>query len=380
MANIKEFIKDGKKLFKVNNLYLGINPYKGTEVRKSGTFNSRKEANLFISRMKLEFEKGELFGINKRQTFKEVYDLWLETYKRTVKESTLNKRVYNSEVVLQHFGNTTIKKITRIDCQQFINRLADKGYTKGYISCKTTVLKLVLKYAFDNDIITKNPSINLDLPKTKQNKEIKYYNKEELIKFLDIVKKNYNKQHYLIFSLLAHTGARISEILALSWSDIDFNKNEISINKTLADGLNYKVVVQTPKSQASIRTIDVDPELIQELRRFKLEQAEQILKQGKQNKGIVFPNENYSKYVRRETIRNKLKFICKEHNLKYINPHGFRHTHCSLLFEAGVPIQVVQERLGHSNIKTTMDIYNHVTEKLKAGTGANFAKYLKVAD
>ena len=73
---------------------------------------------------------------------------------------------------------------------------------------------------------------------------------------------------------------------------------------------------------------------------------------------------------------NWLETIIKPYDLKKITIHGFRHSHCSLLFEMGTPIQVVQERLGHTNIKTTMDIYTHVTEKQRDKIADNFAKYV----
>ena len=71
-----------------------------------------------------------------------------------------------------------------------------------------------------------------------------------------------------------------------------------------------------------------------------------------------------------------LKRICKKYDFKEIKVHGFRHTHCSLLFESGITIQEVQERLGHSDLKTTMSIYAHVKEKQKEEVGKKFARYV----
>ena len=74
--------------------------------------------------------------------------------------------------------------------------------------------------------------------------------------------------------------------------------------------------------------------------------------------------------------RNRLERICKKNNFKMINIHGFRHTHCSLLFEAGVPMKDVMDRLGHSDIQTTMNIYTHVTKDSKDKSAQKFAKYV----
>lgn len=378
MNCIKEYIKDGKKLFKVCNMYLGVNPYTGKEVRKSKkNFKSRKEANIFISQMQLKFENGELFESNKNYTFQQVFNLWLDTYKRTVKESSYYKRLDNSKKVLATFGTRDIKRITRLDCQRFVNGLADKGYSLNYINGNLSTLKLVMRFALNNDLIKNNVSTGLLMPKIEKEKEYKFYSKDELTKFLTIVEKNYDLQIYLTFRLLAYTGARISEILALTWNDIDFNESKININKTLASGKNNALIVQTPKTKSSARIIGIDPDTTKILRHYKLQQAENFLKVGRKNNNIVFTALNKNTYTRRENITAINSKICNKHNFKKINLHGFRHTHCSLLFESGATIQVVQDRLGHSNIKTTMDIYNHVTEKQKENTADNFAEYLK---
>ncbi|HFI0025852.1 TPA: site-specific integrase [Streptococcus suis] len=73
-----------------------------------------------------------------------------------------------------------------------------------------------------------------------------------------------------------------------------------------------------------------------------------------------------------------LRCILKKYDLPYITPHGFRHTHCSLLFEAGATVKEVQERLGHEDIKTTMNIYAHVTEQAKEQTAHKFAQFMSM--
>ncbi|MDG4521186.1 site-specific integrase [Streptococcus suis] len=90
---------------------------------------------------------------------------------------------------------------------------------------------------------------------------------------------------------------------------------------------------------------------------------------------LVFPAETGNAHSF-DYINYNLRCILKKYDLPYITPHGFRHTHCSLLFEAGASIKEVQERLGHEDIKTTMNIYAHVTENTKEKTAEKFAKFL----
>ena len=81
-------------------------------------------------------------------------------------------------------------------------------------------------------------------------------------------------------------------------------------------------------------------------------------------------------YIQLVTVTNRMKRIIQKHDLKVITTHGLRHTHCSLLFEAGVSIQEVKERLGHSDIQTTMNIYAHVTEKAREESAEKFASHV----
>ncbi|MBF0710582.1 MULTISPECIES: tyrosine-type recombinase/integrase [unclassified Gemella] len=377
---IKQYTKNNKKLYMVNNLYLGVNPITGKEVRKSKrSFESKREAEIYIARLKIEFEKGTMFVSNKKHTFSDIYDLWIENYKHTVKESSYNLRLENSKVLLKHLGHMDIKKMHMLDLQRLFNELSLK-YSKNYINTLKASAKMILDFAVNSNLINSNPIDKIKLPRVESINKSElddYYTKEELIDFLNIVKENHNHKTYTIFRLLAFTGMRIGEALALEWSDIDFNNSSISINKTIARGTDNKLIIQTPKTKSSSRVIDIDPTTMQTLRQHKLEQKELIFRLGWQNKGIVFTNLKNT-YLWNSNINSDLYRICKKHNFKSIKLHGFRHTHCSLLFESGASIQAVQTRLGHSDFKTTMNIYNHVTEKMKQETANKFAEYMSI--
>lgn len=377
---IKQYTKNNKKLYMINNLYLGVNPITGKEVRKSKRgFESKREAEIYIARLKVEFEKGTMFVSNKKHTFSDIYDLWIENHKYTVKESTYKRIISVSKTILQYFANADIKKVTMLDCQKIVN-IWGKKYSLKYLTSLMVYTSAVFEYAITSNLLNSNPMKKVKKPKIEKEKikeEELYYSKEELTKFLELVKNTSDNRDYIFFRLLAYTGARIGEILALEWSDINFNNSTISINKTLAQGLNNKIIVQTPKTKNSDRVIDIDLTTMQILRQYKLEQKEILFKLGWQNKGILFPSKKNT-YFHPTSFNFRLSNICKIHNFKKIKIHGFRHTHCSLLFESEATIQEVQYRLGHSDIKTTMNIYNHVTEKMKQQTANKFAEYMSI--
>lgn len=182
-----------------------------------------------------------------------------------------------------------------------------------------------------------------------------------------------------MFRILAFTGLRKGELLGLRWKDINFKQNTLSVNQTLATVENWRLEFQVPKTEKSLRTISLDAETLRIVKRWQLKQKELFLKFGiKANKDgsqLLFATEENKPYYL-DFVNHNLKLIIAEHDLKYITPHGFRHTHCSLLFESGASLKEVQVRLGHTDIKTTMDIYAHVSKRQTEETANRFADFM----
>lgn len=377
---IQEYIKNGKKYYKFRNIYIGKNPITKKEIRKSKSgFKTIREAKLYIANLQTKYEQNDYIEKQEdKKTFQQIYNLWHENYKTTVKESTLYTRKSVIKKTLKELKTKELKNITPYYLQKYINNLSKK-YKKGTIRNIKAIINQVFTYAIKMEITEKNPTTAVTIPKDKDkiiNDEDLYYTKEELKQLLKILEKENNLKNLAIFRLLAFTGARIGEILALNWQDIDFKKGQLHINKTLTytkDGAK----IQTPKTKTSNRIISLDKNTLTVLKKHKLNQKEEIFKKGIKNKGIIFVNSENT-HVKIDSIRTKYTAICKKHNLKKIKIHGFRHTHASLLFESGATIKAVQYRLGHSNIKTTMDIYTHVTKLQKENIGNDFAKYMEM--
>lgn len=236
------------------------------------------------------------------------------------------------------------------------------------------------------DIITKNPMQHVTIPKLqkellhKENEleERNYWTKEEVKKFLSITKKNISLRDHVLFHLLIYTGARKGELLALTWHDIDFEAGSIRLWKTLFQ-IDGKHLFQTPKTKDSKRLISLDNKTIALLKKWRISQMEDGFANGKINgsNNLVFTREDGTP-LRLAYLNEKLNILIKKHNLHTITIHGFRHTHASLLFEAGASIKEVQVRLGHTYIQMTMNIYTHVTNTLKEQTASKFQKYIEL--
>lgn len=315
-----------------------------------------------------------------QRPFAELADEWFEQYKNTVRESTyVAQKLAYKKHILPLFGNLKISKISIPYYQKQVNHWY--SYYKKY-SNLIGLTSSVFKYALSLRLIRNNPMDAVIRPKRKKRIDEErycapYYEKEELLEFLEIA-KNYPDPIYPILRILAFTGLRKGELQALRWKDIDFKNQTLSVNQTLATCDKWEIKFQVPKTEKSLRIISIDSETLQVIKRWQLKQKELFLKMGikptKNNEQLLFTSEE-NKPLYLDYINHNLKIIIKEHNLKRITPHGFRHTHCSLLFESSASLKEVQVRLGHTDIKTTMDIYTHVTKKTDRRDGKSFCGF-----
>ena len=376
---IKEYkLKDGTKRYLIK-CYMGIDSLTGKRITTTRRgFKTQKEASLAEARLKLEYEEKTFNAKNSKYTFQQIYELFLVEHKNTVKSGTYATTVRYAKLhILPKIANKRIDSFTVLDCQKLVNQWAEyfnsAKYPKG-------ITQQVFDYAIKMNIITDNPMRKVKLPKRKEtiNEVNKFYNTDELKHFFDCVKDYRNMKYLAFFRLLAFTGMRKGEPLALNWSDIDFEKKLVHITKGVVLDENEIPMISTTKTKKSVRTVSVDAETITILKKWKLEQAKELMSIGinSLNKHQLLFTYDANKLYRPSYSNCWLEQIIKKYNLKKITMHGFRHSHCSLLFEMGTPIQVVQDRLGHTNIKTTMDIYTHVTEKQRDDIAENFAKHI----
>lgn len=162
------------------------------------------------------------------------------------------------------------------------------------------------------------------------------------------------------------TGLRIGEAMALEWSDVDLENGVIDVNKTL----NKRIEINSPKSMASYRQISIDKATILMLKQYKNRQQVKAWELGRSEK-IVFSNFT-GKYFGPNNIRNQLYKHFKNAGVPNVRFHGLRHTHATLMLNAGMSPRDLQHRLGHSTITMTLNIYVHATEEGAKQGGNNF--------
>lgn len=366
---IKEYVKkNGEKAY-MFKLYLGIDQDTKKPIRTTRRgFRTQREARLAIADL-------ELNGLSKPEsepqmiyTYEQIYNLWYEEYKTTVKASTLLKteRVFKNHI-LPAFGNKPIQDIKPMDAQNQMNiwhkKLVRASMVMNYAG-------LVFDYAIRMQLINMNPTKVIKKPVRKESvredKDMNFYDKDELKKFMAALENNNNFRAFVYFRLLAFTGMRKGESLALKWSDIDLEKQTLYINKAVSRSATG-LYIQTPKTPSSIRRISIDDKTVSILHEYKKESPDGLVFQSEDG-GILSPAKPRKWYL---TAMKNLP-----DDFKQISIHGFRHTHASLLFEAGASIKDVQSRLGHSDIQTTMDVYTHVSKTAKEQLANRFNNYV----
>lgn len=375
---IKYTNKDNETLYKFR-FYAGIDEITGKQryIRRQG-FKSEKDAKTELLKIEYLVSTNQYFKDVKSGKFGDVLDEWLALHKETVKASTWQFiELRANKHVRPYFKDMYVDKITLRHCQDFVNKTFKKAPVAYVYSL--SIVKNTLDYALRLGMIESNPMLYVIKPKKQasiSDKHDNYYNKDELKKFLDVAKDTSLKK-YTLFRLLAFSGIRIGECLALTWHDLDYKNNTIAINKTLAR-TNNGIKIQTPKTKASNRVISLDNETIQVLKMWQLEQRKQLLKVGinaMDSKQLIFSNTK-NDFIIIPTVRLAIKQIAKKAGIHSITTHGFRHTHATLLFASGLDIKQVQARLGHSNVQTTLNIYTHAIQDKQDKIGDEFAKYI----
>lgn len=356
-------------------LYCGTDQLTGKKKRTTRRgFQTAFEADIELKRLELELSNDVSIEKKKSVKFKQVYEMWFEDYKKTVRESTWasTKQIFETHI-LPAIGENFIDRMNVLDCQKIVNEWAE-SMPKGFKKQKNYSSN-VFDYALSIQLIETNPMKIVKLPKVEsmddKEEKFEFYSKDELKDFLEEAEKSPLSQ-YVFFYLLAFTGLRKGEAFALTWSDVNFKDKSLNITKTVTRGDKSRLIVNKPKTKNSVRKVLLDDETLKLLRKLKVK-TNKVVSINTEN--LIFNTDGklYNPTISRFWLNN---IYARNENLKRISTHGFRHTHASLLFESGAAIKDVQERLGHSNIQTTSNIYTHVTESQNKKVMNNFVSFM----
>ncbi|WP_196198813.1 tyrosine-type recombinase/integrase [Streptococcus pyogenes] len=356
--------KNGTIVYRAS-IYPGIDQMTGKRVKTSITGRTRKEVNQKAKHAQFDFlSNGSTI---KRKvvikTFKELSHLWLETYKLTVKPQTYDATVTRlNRHIMPTLGNMKVDKITASDIQMLINRLSK--YYVNYTAVRSVIRK-VLQQGVLLGLIDYNSARDIILPRKQPNakKKVKFIDPSDLKSFLEHLETSQHKRYNLYFDavlyqLLLSTGLRIGEACALEWGDIDLENGTIAINKTYNKNLKF---LSTAKTQSGNRVISVDKKTLRSLKLYQMRQRQLFNEVGARVSEVVFATPT-RKYFNASVRQSALDTRCKEAGIERFTFHAFRHTHASLLLNAGISYKELQYRLGHANISMTLDTYGHLSK------------------
>ena len=375
--------KDGSIVYR-SSIYLGIDSMTGKKVKTTISARTKKELKSKVIQTKVEFEKNgsTIMKAVNVTTYEELTELWLENYCHTVKHSTLIGAKNNiRKYLLPSFGDYKLDKLTPPIIQHQVNQWAidynqlGEGYQQ--YNQLHALNKRILSYAISIQVISTNPASDIIVPrrKPKEGQKLKYLDDDNLKKFLAYLDQlpNTTKDFYdtVLYKTLLATGLRIRECLALEWSDIDLQNGSISVTKTL----NTLKEITSPKSKSSIREISLDTKTVLLLRLYKARQG-QIGREIGVTYERVF-SDSFDNYREAGALRFRLEKHLKLAGCPRLSFHAFRHTHTSILLNAGLPYKDIQTRLGHSKISMTMDIYSHLSKENKKKATSFYEKAIE---
>lgn len=375
--------KDGSIVYR-SSIYLGIDSMTGKKVKTTISARTKKELKSKAIQAKVEFEKNgsTIMKAVNVTTYEELTELWLENYCHTVKHSTLIGAKNNiRKYLLPAFGDYKLDKLTPPIIQHQVNQWAidynqlGEGYQQ--YNQLHALNKRILSYAVSIQVISTNPASDIIVPrrKPKEGQKLKYLDDDNLKKFLAYLDQlpNTTKDFYdtVLYKTLLATGLRIRECLALEWSDIDLQNGSISVTKTL----NTLKEITSPKSKSSIREISLDTKTVLLLRLYKARQG-QIGREIGVTYERVF-SDSFDNYREAGALRFRLEKHLKLAGCPRLSFHAFRHTHASILLNAGLPYKDIQTRLGHSKISMTMDIYSHLSKENKKKATSFYEKAIE---
>lgn len=282
-----------------------------------------------------------------------------------LKQSSLHALLCAQKNVNSYFGNQKIDKITARAIQMYVSDLA-RGDLKGDkkpLSVKTIknyfwYISGVMKYAVRTGFIQTNPCTNVMIPRQKRNNK-KYYSIEDVKLILKELEKE-TITYRTFFYLDIYSGLRRGELLGLRWEDIDFERDTVSVNRTMLHLSYVGTIFQSTKTESSERTVKIPhkvTERLEELKKWQLKQ-EQTLGDLWNRTNSVFTND-YGECLGYNTPYNWLKRFCRRNKIEFKAIHVFRHFVASCLIQHGIDVQSVSGVLGHSSTATTLSTYSH---------------------
>ncbi|HHQ6413385.1 TPA: tyrosine-type recombinase/integrase [Streptococcus pyogenes] len=387
--------QNGEISYSIKGVYIGTDIKTGKRITRTITAKTLKALDRKIIESKIQFEKS---GSTTKETiqignFESLAEFWFSHFKTWVSsQNTINRvRGYLDTYIIPQFGDYRPEQIEASDIQLWLNQLAKKakkaiesgtkrapkGSAKDF-GAMAHKMSDIFDFGITNCGLKTNPAKTIKIPpKPKAIKErIMVLHDEDLklwLAYLDTLPNTRaNRRFKIICNTLLASALRINELLALEITDLDFETNEIIVNKTLMwksanKKINQKgeiICKNSPKTDAGNRRVAVPISTLEGLREFHQEMSLYFEEHHLPRSNLIFPT-IYGNYMCDRNERATLKKRLIELGLPNYGFHLFRHTHASMMLNAGTNWKELQHRMGHKSITTTMDTYAELAPKKK---------------
>lgn len=314
--------------------------------------------------------------------FGEYLDFWKESTFGNLEITTREGYIQKIDKHIKpYLSDIYLEKLTPLHLQKFYDEKLKNGRIdkQGGLSERTVlalhrIIYSALEQAVKWQLVIRNVAKAVDPPKAKKYKA-KYLTDKQTEQLIESAK---NTDIYIPIMIAIYTGARRGEVLGLNWENVNLEKGTIKIVDNLCT-TKEGLIIKQPKTSSGTRTIAISNTLVEILKKHKIKQLEYKMKLGKEYKdnNMVCCYED-GRLFNPKRFSAKFNELLKNNNLPLIRFHDLRHSHASLLVKLGVEPKIISERLGHSNIGITMDLYSHLYEDVDREVADRFEKLINV--
>lgn len=361
----------------------GYDPGTGKQIQRSFSGKTQKEVREKMQAVAVELNNGTYIEPSK-MTVGEWLDIWHDAYLNNIKPRTV--KIYENDIRLHikpALGAIRLENLKTHTIQKFYNDLRKGAKGERPLSPKTVknihgVLHHALNQAVANEMLRFNPADACTLPRIER-KELKPLDEENIKEFLKVIQ---GTRYEDIFLVTLFTGMREGEVLGLTWDCVDFEKGILLINKQIQlhqeKELKGAYTLTSPKNGKS-RTIAAAPFVMKCLKRQKVKQAEWRLKAGEawQNPDDLVFTDEIGGHLTKSSVYREFKAMVKHIGRPDARFHDLRHSYAVAAISSGDDIKTVQGNLGHATAAFTLDVYGHVTNKMKRESASRMEKFIQ---
>ena len=372
----KTVIRNGKEYtFWEARYTAGYDPGTGKQIQRSISGKTQKEVAKKLKEATAAIDAGTYTAPNK-MTVGEWLNIWSAEYLGSVKPLTVSSYKTTIKTHLQPgLGAIKLEHLNAHTVQNFYNALTEKGLSPKTVKNAHGILHKALQQAVANGYARFNPTDACILPRIIK-KEIKPLEEDQITAFLRAIKDH---KYEDLFIVTLFTGMREGEALGLTWDCVDLSTGTILVNKQLQLIRGTKGEYQLmPTKNSKGRSITLAPFVVSVLKRVKLRQLENRLRYGEcwEDTGYVFTND-LGQHLKHVTVYKSFKQVMDEIGTPSTRFHDLRHSYAVASIRSGDDIKTVQENLGHATASFTLDVYGHVTEKMKQESANRMEQFIR---